>query len=398
MHTYSMAKSSPVPAGSVPEASALPLQSALALIVERAQRIAQAKGAAIRAVRGQQLEWLATTGVWFREERYARRCLQTGAAVSCSTFRLDSSYQTGILSTAVVPIPCQGLDAVLEVFSTESGAFEAEDLRALHSIAAWAATVLSGPHQPPARSRVLARVKPYVPKSLPIRPAWRRPAAAMLGTALLAVIAGSLYMHARPARAELHERVGTRLLNAGETANSIAEFRAAVELNSTDARAHYGLGAALFRAGDYQGAAAEFRDSLRLNYHLAHAHNGLGMALVRLNHADEAIIEFYQALRDDYSDPDAHYYLGVLLSSRGMLQEALEEYSAALRFKPDHPSAHAGMAVAYLQLGSRSKSAAAARKSFDRAWEETHIAQSLGASLDPSFLADLRERLPDPAP
>jgi Tfp pilus assembly protein PilF len=81
-----------------------------------------------------------------------------------------------------------------------------------------------------------------------------------------------------------------------------------------------------------------------------------------------------------------------------MLHEALDEYSAALRFKPDHPSAHAGMAVAYLQIGSRSNSRDGARKNFDRAWEETHMAQSLGASLDPGFLADLRGRLPDPAP
>jgi len=397
MHTDEMA--SPVPTGSVTQPAAVPLQSALALIVERAQRIAQGNGAAIRAVHGHQLEWLACTGVWFREERYARRCLQTGTAVNCSTFRLDSSYQVGILSTAVVPIPKGGgVEAVLEVFSTESSAFDAEDVRALHSIAAWAATVLSGPRNPPVRSRVLARVKPFVPKSIPIGPAWRRPIAAVVALVVLATVAGDLYVHARPARAELHERAGTRLLNAGKTANSIAEFRAAVELNPGDARAHYGLGAALFRGGDYQGATVAFRDALRLNYHLPHAHNGLGIALLRLNRSDEAIIEFYQALRDDYSDADAHYFLGVLLSSRGMLHEALDEYSAALRFKSDHPSAHAGMAVTYLQLGSRSNSRDAARKNFDRAWEETHVAQSLGASLDPGFLADLRGRLPDPAP
>jgi len=397
MHTDEMA--SQVPTGSVTQPAAVPLQSALALIVERAQRIAQGNGAAIRAVHGHQLEWLACTGVWFREERYARRCLQTGTAVNCSTFRLDSSYQVGILSTAVVPIPKGGgVEAVLEVFSTESSAFDAEDVRALHSIAAWAATVLSGPRHPPVRSRVLARVKPFVPKSIPISPAWRRPIAAVVALVVLAIVAGDLYVHARPARAELHERAGTRLLNAGKTANSIAEFRAAVELNPGDARAHYGLGAALFRGGDYQGATVAFRDALRLNYHLPHAHNGLGIALLRLNRSDEAIIEFYQALRDDYSDADAHYFLGVLLSSRGMLHEALDEYSAALRFKPDHPSAHAGMAVTYLQVGSRSKSPEAARRNFDRAWEETHIAESLGASLDAGFLADLRGRLPDPAP
>jgi tetratricopeptide (TPR) repeat protein len=398
MHTDAMSKASPVPTGSGTQAAVVPLHSALALIVERAQRIAQANGAAIRAINGHQLEWLACTGVWFREERYARRCLQTGSAVNCSTFRLDSSYQIGILSTAAVPIPAAGIEAVLEVFGTETSAFDAEDVRALHSIAAWAATVLSGPRHPPIRSRVLARVKPYVPKSIPIRQPWRRPMAAILATVVLAVVAGNLYVHARPARAEIHERAGTRLLNLGKAASAVAEFRAAVTLNPGDARAHYGLGAALFRAGDYPGAETAFHNALSLDYHLAHAHNGLAIALLRQNRPDEAFIEFYQALRDDYTDADAHYYVGVLLSSRGMLHEALDEYSVALRLKPDHPSAHAGMAVAYLQVGSRSKSVASARKYFDRAWEETHLAQSLGASLDPSFLADLRGRLPDPAP
>jgi hypothetical protein len=81
-----------------------------------------------------------------------------------------------------------------------------------------------------------------------------------------------------------------------------------------------------------------------------------------------------------------------------MTEDAINEYSTAIRFKADHAPAHAGLAVAYLQRGSREPSLDAARRDFDRAWEETHIAQSLGTSLDPSFLADLRGHLPDPAP
>jgi tetratricopeptide (TPR) repeat protein len=373
-------------------------QSALALIVDRARRVTRAEGAAIREVRGDQMVWLARSGLWLREQRYARRCLESSAPVNCPTFRLDSTYRTAILANAVVPIFHRGHPvAVLEVFSTEGNSFGADEVRTLQSIASWAETVLDGARPKPRRIAFGKLLKRAQQASINAGPKWRA-AAAVVGIFVLAAVMGDLYVHGGLGRAERHERAGTQLLAAGTSDAAAVEFKQALRFNPRNARAHYALGAALFRLGNYDGAAGEFRRALELQYNLPHAHSGLGSSLLRQDKADAAIIEFYQAIRDDFSDADAHYYLGVLLSSRGMLPDAINEYTTALRFKPEHAPAHAGLAVAYLQRGSRASSSAAARQDFDRAWDETHAAQMLGAPLDPSFLASLRGRLPDPAP
>ena len=380
-------------------AGGVPLQSALGLIVERARRITQADGAAIREVRGDQMVWLARNGIWLREQRYARRCLETADVINCATFRLDSTYRTAVLCTAVVPIFHKGrATGVLEVFAGEANAFGAADVDSLRSIASWAETVIESARAKPgwwvAWGKLFERARQA---SLGLSPNWRL-AAGVLAVVVLAAVLGDVYLHGRLGGAERHERAGTLRLAEGKTDAAVAEFKASVRLDPRNPRAHYDLGAALFRVGNYDGAADEFRRALALRYNLPHAHSGLGSALLREDKADAAIVEFYQAIRDDFSDADAHYYLGVLLSTRGMLPDAINEYSTALRFKPDHAPAHAGLAVAYLQRGSRVGSAKAARQDFDRAWEETHAAQSLGAPLDPSFLSSLRGHLPDPAP
>ena len=78
---------------------------------------------------------------------------------------------------------------------------------------------------------------------------------------------------------EHHFEQGFALQNIGELEGAIAEYRAALRLNPSHAKAHYNLRVVLQSKRDLEGAIAEYRAALRLNPNDLNAHTNLGVAL-----------------------------------------------------------------------------------------------------------------------
>jgi Tfp pilus assembly protein PilF len=78
----------------------------------------------------------------------------------------------------------------------------------------------------------------------------------------------------------------------------------------------------------------QYRQALKINPSYAKAHNNLGCALRGKGQADEAMAEFEQALKiaPDYADAQNNY--GVMLARQGRYEEAIGHFAAALKIDP----------------------------------------------------------------
>jgi len=70
---------------------------------------------------------------------------------------------------------------------------------------------------------------------------------------------------------------------SGDLDGAIGEFRRAIELEPQRAELHDDLGTVLVQKSDAQGAAAEFSEALRLQPNFASAHFHLGVLRTRKN-------------------------------------------------------------------------------------------------------------------
>lgn len=111
-----------------------------------------------------------------------------------------------------------------------------------------------------------------------------------------------------------------------------------------------------FDAGRFADAAAEFRQAVEANSSSVPARVNLGFALSQLGDAAAAIAEFQAAVRLAPENSTAHYNLGVLLARQKQLEPALAHLRAALKSQPD--DAEAGLLLARLLRASRPEEAA----------------------------------------
>ena len=118
-----------------------------------------------------------------------------------------------------------------------------------------------------------------------------------------------------------------------------------------DASKHFKRGNALYARGNVQEAVGEFRAALQIDPTFARAHESLGVALENLGNLDAAMAEYREAVRLKPDDPFAHDNLGRTLLKKGDADAAIAEHSQALRLKPDDPFFHRNLGLAFKQKG-----------------------------------------------
>jgi tetratricopeptide (TPR) repeat protein len=117
-------------------------------------------------------------------------------------------------------------------------------------------------------------------------------------------------------RAHLHR--GNLYLTKGAYQQAIEDYRAAIELDATDAAAFYNLGVALQQLERMEEAGEAFRDATRLNPQHLPAAQALGDVLIDLGLLDEAENIYARVLRlarqtnDRISEAQVHLSLGRL--------------------------------------------------------------------------------------
>lgn len=183
-------------------------------------------------------------------------------------------------------------------------------------------------------------------------------------------IDGSAYLGAiLTDSADVRMLVGTTLLNRGDTARAIEEFRRAVLLDAANAAARYHLATALLGAGEDEEALRYFREALPSVPNAAEAYNTLGIALVARRRLPEAVEQFRHATRVRPAFAEAWNNLGTALASQGLRAEAIRAFQQALFVRADYVEArrnlalvHGGSAAEGFRLSDRSATRAASTR------------------------------------
>lgn len=134
----------------------------------------------------------------------------------------------------------------------------------------------------------------------------------------------------------------------------------------------------------YMDEETIWTDTLAKNPDSVLANDNLGTILGDRGQYEESIEHYKAALR---ISPDFETYqnIGVNLSSLGDYDEAIEYFNKALELCPDSPAPHFNLAVALYRKGDYAAS-----------WKEVNFCLQNGVDVDPSFLAALSEKMPEP--
>jgi len=215
-----------------------------------------------------------------------------------------------------------------------------------------------------------------------------------------------------PRCAIAHNNLGLILSDQGKTAEAIAEYRQAIELNpeALGARGNFGqvlgslytnLGKALFVQGRTAEAVAAYRKALEIDPEVPEAHNNLGVALASQGQIKEAVAHYRQALKinPDYAQARSNLEAvlggssrggeaasglvndGVALARQGRTEEAIALFRQALRVDPRSANAHIDLGVALAAQGKAQESIAEYRQALAIAPDSALAHNNLGFAL-----------------
>ncbi|MFO0567206.1 MAG: rhomboid family intramembrane serine protease [Polyangiaceae bacterium] len=149
-----------------------------------------------------------------------------------------------------------------------------------------------------------------------------RPAAWVLGVALLGFVGAVLTRNASDTATELVNR-GVDLARAGELEPAIVAYRRALALEPNDTTAHYDLGLALERQKQFDEAIVHLSRARELEPNDTHlralvgAHVNHGVTLSERGDVQGAIAAYRRALELDPNDANAQRNLGLALTKAG---------------------------------------------------------------------------------
>jgi tetratricopeptide (TPR) repeat protein len=164
-----------------------------------------------------------------------------------------------------------------------------------------------------------------------------------------------------PPSAELHQLRAEIARGQGQYLESVAEWRAALQMLPGNPRIRQELAISLFMAQDYKAALAESAPLLQSDAAPAELQFLAGDSLLRLERPEEAIPHLKAALQADPKLLAADASLGLALARLGSQAEAIPHLEKALELDDDG-SLYYQLARAYQATGAREKAAAAMAK------------------------------------
>ncbi|MEB3224353.1 MAG: tetratricopeptide repeat protein [Synechococcus sp.] len=161
---------------------------------------------------------------------------------------------------------------------------------------------------------------------------------------------------------------GVDALTQGDFQGAIAEFSAAITLDSNDPDAYYNRGYSYHVLGEYQAAYDDYSQAIQLKPEFADAHGNRCYAAYLLNNYEQAIADCDQAIILKNTNPDffinrGNAYDDLALQAKDANQlelansyhaKAIADYNAALTLRPNYPKAHYNRALAHNRFENHS--------------------------------------------
>jgi len=147
-----------------------------------------------------------------------------------------------------------------------------------------------------------------------------------------------------------HLNLGAELAKRNRPLEAIAQYRLAIEDDSSYVSPHNRLAFALMEEDSVEGAAQEFREVVRLDPNSADARNNLALTLKRAGMLDSAILYYRAALSIAPSDTTLNNLARALLE-HGNYPEAVNALKQVLAHQPYFEAARQNLTAAYLAAG-----------------------------------------------
>lgn len=184
-----------------------------------------------------------------------------------------------------------------------------------------------------------------------------------------------------PANSALHRQLGALLVKRDPVAAQ-AEYRQALRLDPSDAKAYAGLGALLAGGNGLMDEAIRmFERALELDSELPQAQTGLVAALKWRTSMRAEIESLRKSAATGPPNGEAFYALGIAEMRAGDYESASGSLSRAAQLSPRDGKPHAMLAIVHL-----------ARNDVAGAWQEVAAARALGLEPEPSLLHALEKK------
>jgi tetratricopeptide (TPR) repeat protein len=180
---------------------------------------------------------------------------------------------------------------------------------------------------------------------------------------------------------QVHNNLGTTLMELGRLDEAVAEHRLAIRFAPGYAEAYGNLGAALQKLGRLEEAADAYRNALDIKPGLAVSRMNLAVVLQQLNKPEEASAELRQAAKTHESTPAtasaaSYAQLGEAAAATGRVDEAIAHFREALRVGPPSSTIRVRFAIVLWHAGRLQEA-------------ESELRQALQAGPDASAYAML---------
>jgi Flp pilus assembly protein TadD len=175
----------------------------------------------------------------------------------------------------------------------------------------------------------------------------------------------------------------------GRHEEAAVEWRKAIALDPSNAKARTNLGIALWSAGARDAAIAAFEQAVQLKPNSAEAHNNLGVALVQMERFAEAIAHFRSVLQGNPESAQVLNNLAVALLQNGQAEEAIPLFRKVLQANPRLAASHASLGDALLRTGRAAEALAHWRQALETEPDNlatlNQTAWALATSADPAL-------------
>jgi tetratricopeptide (TPR) repeat protein len=177
----------------------------------------------------------------------------------------------------------------------------------------------------------------------------------------LAILLLALALFAATARAD-----GLTDIDAAQTAARAQDFVEAIRLFTSalatgkltplsQSIAYDGRGSAYYQEGRWDQAIADYTAAIQLESDCGRCFNNRGLAYDRKSDLDKAIADFNQAISLEPGEFDGYFNRGNAFYGKTDYEHAIADYTAAISIKPDCGVCYHNRGVAYQDLGKLDK-------------------------------------------
>ncbi len=141
----------------------------------------------------------------------------------------------------------------------------------------------------------------------------------------------------------------------GDTLKTVKLCEQILKVNPKRADIRLLMGDLSFTAGQFADSIENYRKALDTHPQLPQAHSAIARSLMMLGKPDEAILEFEQEIEISPNAGSVHFLLGQAYAEQGTHEHARTHYEQALKIDPDHTNACYSLATVCARLGDSQK-------------------------------------------